>query len=161
MNRWMRAILALCVVCTPLLQSRQALAHAGPRISRFTDAGQFVDTDLCGYPIHVRWTEEGRVYRWFNADGTIRRLVVHHVFSEVARANGKAATGIDRQKLTNNHDGSYLFNGSWIFFLPDGSHIQSAGRIRVSHSFSKIFFEAGPHPVVEGRLAELFCPPMS
>ena len=161
MKRWIQAIVALCLMCSPLLQARAALANGGPRITHFVDRGHFVDTDLCGYPIHVRWTEEGRVYRSFNDDGTLRRLVVHHVFSEVDRANGKVATGIDRQKLTNAHDGSYLFNGSWIFFLPNGAHIQSAGRIRVNHRFSKTLFEAGPHPVVDGYLAELFCPPMS
>ncbi len=76
------------------------------------------------------------------------------------RANGKVATGIDREKVVNAQDGSYVFTGSWIFFLPDGSHIQNAGRLETTYD-GTILSEHGPHPIAEGRLAELFCPPMS
>jgi hypothetical protein len=31
----------------------------------------------------------------------------------------------------------------------------------VPYDFSTIVSEHGPHPIAEGRLAELFCPPMS
>jgi len=129
-------------------------------IERFTDSGSFVDTSLCGFPVHVAWREKGRVYSWFDADGNLDHLVVHHVFSEIDRANGKVATGIDREKLTNTQQGYYLFTGSWIFFLPDGSHIQTAGRSHVTYD-GAVLSDRGPHPIDEGRLAELFCPPMS
>ena len=56
----------------------------------------------------------------------------HEVFSEVARANGKVPTGVDRQNFVNDQKGNYVFTGSWIFFLPDGSHIQNAGRIQTT-----------------------------
>src|SRR5438552_7026191 len=79
----------------------------------------FTDTSLCGYPIHVRWHEEGRVDQWFDAHGNLIRLVVHHVFTEVDRANGKVATGIDREKLTSDERDTYTQTGSWIFFLPN------------------------------------------
>jgi hypothetical protein len=54
----------------------------------------------------------------------------HEVFSEVARANGKVATGVDRENFVNDQQGHYVFTGSWIFFMPDGSHSQNAGRIQ-------------------------------
>jgi len=133
---------------------------AGPQVERYRDSGAFVDRGLCGFPIHVSYVDEGRLYRWFDADGNLTLLVRHSVFSEVDRANGKVATGIDREKFVNDQKGHYLFTGSWIFFLPDGSHIQTAGRLRTTHD-DEILSEHGPHPVAEGRLAELFCPPMS
>jgi len=161
MAAWTARILALCLGCSALLfQPVHAMARSGPVISRYTDGGTFVDTELCGYPILVRWHEHGRVYEWLDADGNLDHLVVHKVFSEVARANGKVATGIDRQKLVNDQQGSYLFTGSWIFFLPDGTHIQSAGRLQEAYD-GTILSEHGPHPVDEGRLAELFCPAMA
>jgi len=161
MIRWMPRIVAVVLGCAALWsQPTHAMARSGPVISRYTDGGSFVDDELCGYPIHVRWHEHGRVYEWFDAEGNLDHLVVHKVFSEVARANGKVATGVDRQKLVNDQQGSYLFTGSWIFFLPDGSHIQSAGRLREAYD-GTILSESGKHPVDEGRLAELFCPAMA
>jgi hypothetical protein len=133
---------------------------SGPQIERYRDSGSFVDTSLCGFPIHVSYQDEGRIYRWFDANGNLTLFVRHSVFSEVARANGKVATGVDREKFVNTQKGNYLFTGSWIFFLPDGSHIQNAGRIRLTYK-GQILSERGPHPIDEGRLAELFCPPMS
>src|SRR3982750_4860354 len=88
----------------------------GPQIERFTDSGSFVDTSLCGFAIHVSWQEEGTVYQWFDAKGDLVLLRRHEVFSEIARANGKVATGIDRQNFVNDEDGHYVFTGSWIFF---------------------------------------------
>lgn len=161
MNRRTSWILALSLGCSALmLAPGQAVASRGPVIERFTDSGSFVDTSLCGFPVHVAWREKGRVYEWFDSDGNLDYLVVHHVFSEIDRANGKVATGIDREKLTNTQQGYYLFNGSWIFFLPDGSHIQTAGRSQVTYD-GAVLSDRGPHPIDEGRLAELFCPPMS
>ena len=84
----------------------------------------------------------------------------HSVFSETVRANGKVATGIDRETFVNAQDGTYLFTGSWIFFLSVGSHIQTAGRLATIYG-GTILSEHGPHPIAEGRLAELFCPRMS
>jgi hypothetical protein len=52
---------------------------------------------------------------------------------------------------------TYTQTGSWIFFLPDGSHIQTAGRIIATLDASAAFSEHGPHPVADGRLAALFC----
>jgi hypothetical protein len=132
----------------------------GPEIERYRDSGSFVDTDLCGFPIHVSYQDVGTIYRWFDADGNLVKFVKHQVFSEVARANGKSATGVDREKVVDAQQGYYVFTGSWIFFLPDGSHIQNAGRIQVTYD-EQILSEHGPHPIFEGRLAELFCPPMS
>jgi hypothetical protein len=161
----MRRRIAWIVMCclswsAMLLHPAHAESQRGPVISRYTDGGTFVDDELCGYPIQVRWHEHGRVYEWFDADGNLDHLVVHKVFSEVDRANGKVATGVDRQKLVNDQQGTYLFTGSWIFFLPDGSHIQSAGRIREAYD-GTIVSEHGQHPVDEGHLAELFCPAMA
>jgi hypothetical protein len=133
---------------------------AGPERTTFTDSGSFVDRDLCGFPIRVSWQEEGTVYEWFDHDGDLTLLRRHEVFSEVARANGKVATGVDRQNFVNDQQGHFTFTGSWIFFLPDGSHIQNAGRIQTTED-GEILSEHGPHPIFEGRLAELFCPPMS
>jgi hypothetical protein len=155
-------MLALSLGCAfVLLASQPAAAKNGPVITRFTDSGRFVDTDLCGYPIRVAWHERGRVYEWYDSDGNVTRLVVHDTFYETARANGKVAIGIDREKLTDTQQGDYVFTGSWIYFLPDGSHIQNAGRLEVPYDFSTIVSEHGPHPIAEGRLAELFCPAMS
>ena len=161
MRRRTIRILGLFLACSALVvQPATAQALRGPVISRYADGGAFVDDELCGYPIHVRWQERGRVDEWFDDDGTLDHLVVHKVFSEVDRANGKVATGIDRQKLLNDQRGSYVFTGSWIFFLPDGSHIQSAGRLQEAYD-GTILSEHGMHPMDEGRLAELFCPAMA
>jgi hypothetical protein len=160
MNRRTSWILALLVGGSALLmQSGAASASSGPVISRYTDSGTFVDRELCGYPIRVTWHEHGRVYRWFDANGDLDHLVVHKVFSEVALANGKVATGIDRQKLVSDQQGTYVFTGTWIFFLPDGSHIQNAGWAQTTYG-GQVLSEHGPHPLPE-RLAELFCPAMS
>jgi hypothetical protein len=162
MGRRTSLMLALCLGCAGLLlQSQPAVASSGPVITRFTDSGRFVDGDLCGYPIHVAWHENGRVYEWYDADGNLTRRKVHDAFIETAAANGKVARGADRETLTDNMDGSYVFTGSWIFFLPDGSHIQNAGRIQVPYDFSTILSDHGPHPIIEGHLADEFCPPMS
>jgi hypothetical protein len=133
---------------------------SGPQVEHYKDSGSFVDRELCGYPIHVSYNDEGTLYRWFDADGNLVRFSKHSVFSEVARANGKVATGVDRENVVDTQDGYDLLTGSWIFFLPDGSHIQTAGRIQLAYG-GDILSEHGPHPVEEGRLAELFCPPMS
>jgi hypothetical protein len=133
---------------------------SGPEVERYVDSGSFTDTSLCGFPIHVSYHDEGRLYRWFDADGNLVRFVKHSVFSEVARANGKVATGIDKEKVVDDQQGYYQVTGSWIFFMPGGSHIQNAGRIQLSYD-GKLLSESGPHPIEEGRLAELFCPPMS
>ena len=157
---WAKALL-VGMAATLLMATAPAIADAaGPEIETFTDSGSFVDTDLCGFPLHVSWQEEGTVYQWFDADGNLVYLKRHEVFSEVARANGKVATGVDRQNFVNDQQGHYVFTGSWIYFLPDGSHIQNAGRIRTTYD-GQILSEHGPHPIAEGRLAELFCPPMS
>jgi hypothetical protein len=157
---WAKALL-VALASALLMTSAPEMANAtGPEISSFTDSGAFVDRDLCGFPIHVSWHEEGTVYQWFDAGGNLELLRRHEVFSEVARANGKIATGVDRQNFVNDQKGPYVFTGSWIFFLPDGSHIQNAGRIRTTYD-GQILSEHGPHPIAEGRLAELFCPPMS
>ena len=157
---WAKAPL-VGLAATLLMVSAPGIANAtGPEIEQFTDSGSFVDTSLCGFPIHVSWQEEGTVYEWFDANGNLVLIKRHEVFSEVARANGKVASGVDREKFVNTQKGNYLFTGSWIFFLPDGSHIQNAGRIRLTYK-GQILSERGPHPIDEGRLAELFCPPMS
>jgi hypothetical protein len=157
---WGKTLL-LGLAATLLMASAPGVANAtDPEIETFTDSGSFVDTGLCGFPIHVSWQEEGTVYKWFDADGNLVLLRRHEAFSEVARANGKVATGVDRQNFVNDQEGHYVFTGSWIFFLPDGSHIQNAGRIQTTYD-GQILSEHGPHPIVEGRLAELFCPPMS
>jgi hypothetical protein len=133
---------------------------SGPQVEHYKDSGSFVDTELCGFPIHVSYQDVGTLYRWFDANGNLVRFTKHSVFSEVDRANGKVATGVDRENLVDTQDGFDLLTGSWIFFLPDGSHIQTAGRIRLSYG-GDVLSEQGPHPVAEGQLAELFCPPMS
>ena len=102
----------------------------------------------------------GTLYRWFDANGNLVRFTKHSVFTEVDRANGKVATGVDRENVVDVQQGDDVLTGSWIFFLPDGSHIQTAGRIQISYD-EDVLSEHGPHPVAEGRLAELFCPPMS
>ena len=156
---WAKALLV--GMATILMLSAPGIANAsGPEISTFTDSGSFVDRELCGFPIHVSWQEQGTVYEWMDADGNVTLLRRHEVFSEVDRANGKVATGVDRQNFVNDQRGHFVFTGSWIFFLPDGSHIQNAGRIRTSDE-GEILSEHGPHPIFDGRLAELFCPPMS
>jgi hypothetical protein len=156
------AIRALLVVAASLVMAiAPGMAKAsGPEFERYTDAGSFVDTGLCGFPLHVSYHDEGRIYRWFDADGNQQLFVKHQVFSEVVRANGKVAIGVDREKVVIAQDGSVAFTGSWIFFMPDGSHIQNAGRLQLSAS-GEILSNHGPHPIEEGRLAELFCPPMS
>jgi hypothetical protein len=144
-----------------LMVGAAGIANAtGPQITPFTDSGSFVDRSLCGFPIHVSWQEEGTVYQWFDGSGNLVLLRRHEVFSEVARANGKVATGVDRRNFVNDQEGHYVFTGSWIFFLPDGSHIQNAGRLETTYD-EQILSEHGLHPIAEGRLAELFCPPMS
>ena len=156
---WAKALLG--GMATILMLSAPGIANAsGPEISTFTDSGSFVDRELCGFPIHVSWQEQGTVYGWMDADGNVTLLRRHEVFSEVDRADGKVATGVDRQNFVNDQRGHFVFTGSWIFFLPDGSHIQNAGRIRTSDE-GEILSEHGPHPIFDGRLAELFCPPMS
>jgi hypothetical protein len=158
--RWTKAVL-VPVAATLLMWSDPGIASAtGPEIETFTDAGSFVDRDLCGFPLRVSWHEEGTVSLWYDADGNLVYLKRHEVFSEVVRANGKVATGIDRQNFVNDQQGHYTFTGSWIFFMPDGSHIQNAGRLRTTEE-GDILSEHGPHPIADGRLAELFCPPMS
>jgi hypothetical protein len=127
LTSWMLVVVGACALF--LLQPGLVLGKGAPVVTPFTDGGSFTDTSLCGYPIHVRWHEQGRVDEWFDAHGNLIRLVVHHVFSEVDRANGKVATGIDREKLTSDEQDTYTQPGSWIFYLPDGSHIQTAGRI--------------------------------
>jgi hypothetical protein len=58
MGRRTSVMLALCLGCAGLLlPSQQALAASGPVITRFTDSGRFVDSELCGYPIRVVWHE--------------------------------------------------------------------------------------------------------
>jgi hypothetical protein len=157
---WAKALL-VGLAATLLITSAPGIASAtGPEIERFTDSGSFVDTSLCGFPIHVSWQEEGTVYQWFDANGNLVYLKRHEVFSEVARANGKVATGVDRQNFVNDQQGNYVFTGSWIFFLPDGSHIQNAGRLQTTDE-GQILSEHGQHPIAEGLLAERFCPPMS
>jgi hypothetical protein len=157
---WTKALL-VGPAAVLLMASAPGIADAtGPEIDTFTDSGSFVDRDLCGFPVRVAWQEEGTVYQWFDADGNLVYLKRHEVFSEVARANGKVATGVDRQNFVNDQNGHYVFTGSWIFFLPDGSHIQNEGRIQTTYE-GEILSEHGPHPIAEGRLAELFCPPMS
>ena len=157
---WAKALL-VGLAATLLMASPPGIANArGPKIERFTDSGSFVDTSLCGFPIHVSWQEEGTVYEWFDANGNLVLIRRHEVFSEVDRANGKVATGFDRENFVNAQKGDYVFTGSWIFFLPDGSHIQNAGRIQTTYD-GQILSEHGPHPIAEGRLADLFCPPMS
>ncbi|HEY2803264.1 MAG TPA: hypothetical protein VGJ67_05035 [Actinomycetota bacterium] len=133
---------------------------SGPQVEHYRDSGSFVDTELCGFPIHVSYRDVGTLYRWFDANGNLVRFTKHSVFSEVDRANGKVATGVDRENLVDTQDGFDLLTGSWIFFLPDGSHIQTAGRIELAYD-GDVLTEHGPHPVEEGKLAELFCPPMS
>jgi hypothetical protein len=76
------------------------------------------------------------------------------------RANGKVATGIDREKLTSDERDTYTRTGSWIFLVPDG-HIQTAGRITAMLDTSATLSEHGPHPVADGQLAALFCPAMA
>jgi hypothetical protein len=133
---------------------------AGPEIAHYHDSGSFVDRDLCGFPLHVSYQDRGTLYRWYDADGNLTRFVRHSVFSEVVRANGKVATGVDRESLFDRQDGVFVLTGSWIFFMPDGSHIQSAGRLELN--YDEEFLSAhGPHPIAEGRQAELFCPSMS
>jgi hypothetical protein len=157
---WAKALL-VGLVAALLMTSAPGIADAtSPEIESFTDSGSFLDTSLCGFSIHVSWQEEGTVYQWFDANGNLVLLRRHEVFSEVARANGKVATGFDRQNFVNDQKGNYVFTGSWIFFLPDGSHIQNAGRIQTTYD-GQILSEHGPHPIAEGRLAEFFCPPMS
>jgi hypothetical protein len=133
---------------------------SGPQMERYRDSGSFVDRSLCGFPIHVSYQDEGRLYRWFDADGNLTLFVKHSVFSEVARANGKVATGIDREKVVDAQKGYYQFTGSWVFFLPDGKHIQNAGRLQTTYD-GQILSDHGPHPIAEGHQAELFCRPMS
>jgi hypothetical protein len=159
--KWRTSAVLLAGACALMAQSGSALAKGGPVRSTFTDGGSFTDTSLCGYPIHIRWHEQGRVDQWFDAQGNLIRLVVHHVYSEVDRANGKVATGIDREKLTSDEKETYTQTGSWIFFLPDGSHIQTAGRITAKLDTGETISEHGQHPVADGRLAELFCPAMA
>lgn len=158
-----RLISSMLVIsaCALLLDAGPAFAKGAPTVSYFTDGGSFTDTSLCGYPIHVRWHERGRVDQWLDPQGNLIRLVVHHVFSEVDRANGKVATGIDREKLTSDEQDTYTQTGSWIFFLPDGSHIQTAGRITATLDTGSTLSEHGPHPVADGLLAALFCPAMA
>src|SRR5256885_557385 len=97
--KWLTWSVLVAGACVFLLPSGSALAKGAPVRSTFTDGGSFTDTSLCGYPTHIRWHEQGRVDQWFDARGNLIRLVVHHVFTEVDRANGKVATGIDREKL--------------------------------------------------------------
>ena len=159
----MRATKVLLVgmaVCFVISFAPGVAGASGPEIERYTDSGSFVDTGLCGFPLRVSYQDVGTIYRWFDADGNLDLFVKHQVFSEVVRANGKVATGIDREKVVDDQDGSFLFTGSWIFFLPDGSHIQNAGRLEFTYDH-EILFDRGPHPIEEGRLAELFCPAMS
>jgi hypothetical protein len=157
---WAKALL-VGLGASLLITSAPGIASAtGPEIETFTDSGSFVDRSLCGFPVRVTWQEEGTVFLWFDADGNLVSLKRHEVFSEVVRANGKVATGVDRQNFVNDQQGDYVFTGSWIFFLPDGSHIQNAGRIQTTYD-GEILSEHGPHPIADGRLAELFCPPMS
>jgi hypothetical protein len=157
---WVKALL-LGLATTLLVAGAPGIASAsGPEISHFTDSGSFVDRGLCGFPLHVSWQEQGTVYEWFDADGNLVFLKRHEVFTEVVRANGKVATGVDRQNFVNDQNGHFVFTGSWIFFLPDGSHIQNAGRLNTAYD-GQILSEHGQHPIAEGRLAELFCPPMS
>ena len=132
----------------------------GPEFERYTYHGSFVDTDLCGFDLHITWRFHARATTWTDASGEATRWVQHGVFSEVVRANGKVATGVDRQKVVDGQNGSLLITGSWIFFLPDGSHIQNAGRLELTYD-GEILSDRGPHPIEEGRLAELFCAAMS
>ena len=152
-------IVGLAVSLVVLLAPGMANA-SGPQVEHYRDSGSFVDTELCGYPIHVSYQDVGTLYRWYDANGNLVRFTKHSVFSEVDRANGKVATGVDRENLFDTQDGYDVLAGSWIFFLPDGSHIQTAGRIQLSYD-GETLSEHGPHPFADGRLAELFCPPMS
>lgn len=161
MKRLISLMLVVAGACALVVSPGPALAKGAPVVTSFTDGGSFTDTSLCGYPIHVRWHEQGRVDEWFDAHGNLIRLVVHHVFSEIDRANGKVATGIDRERLTSNEQDTYTQTGSWIFFLPDGSHIQTAGRITATLDTGATLSEHGPHPVADGQLAALFCPAMA
>jgi hypothetical protein len=154
-------VLILGVATTLLILAVPGMANAsGPQVEHYKDSGSFVDSDLCGFPIHVSYQDEGTLYRWFDANGNLVRFSKHSVFSEVARANGKVATGVDRENVVDVQKGYDVLTGSWIFFMPDGSHIQTAGRIQLAYG-GDILSEHGPHPVEEGKLAELFCPPMS
>jgi len=155
------ATLLVGVAASLVMTLVPGLAQAsGPQIERYRDVGSFVDKKLCGFPVHVSYQDVGTLYRWYDADGNLTLFVKHSVFTEVARANGKVATGVDREKLVDAQQGHDVLTGSWIFFLPDGSHIQNAGRIQFSYS-GHVQSEHGPHPIEEGRMAELFCPPMS
>jgi hypothetical protein len=153
-----RGVLLLGVAATLVLALTPAVATAsrGPVRDRYRDSGSFVDTDLCGFQLHVSYQDVGRLYWWYDAAGHLTRFTKHAVFSEVVRANGKVAFGVDRTNLTNEQEGSYVLTGSWIFFLPDGSHIQNAGRIEYDYD-DEVVSQHGPHPIADGRLAELFC----
>jgi len=151
----------LGIVVSFVIALAPSIANAsGPQVEHYRDSGSFVDTELCGFPIHVSYQDVGTLYRWFDANGNLVRFTKHSVFTEVDRANGKVATGVDRENVVDVQQGDDVLTGSWIFFLPDGSHIQTAGRIQISYD-EDVLSEHGPHPVAEGRLAELFCPPMS
>jgi hypothetical protein len=157
----MGAGLAICLMSFTWVASSSGAATAqGPEVEPYSYRGSFDDTDLCGFPLHISWRSDGTRYRWFDADGDLQRFVQHGVWHEVVRANGKVAIGVDREKVVEHADGSLVVTGSWIFFLPDGTHIQNAGRLELS-SEGDTLSDHGPHPIQEGRLAELFCPPMA
>src|SRR5205085_986469 len=140
----------LGIVVSFVIALAPGMANAsGPEIEHYRDSGSFVDTELCGFPIHVSYQDVGTLYRWFDANGNLVRFTKHSVSTDVDRAN-----------VVDVQQGDDVLTGSWIFFLPDGSHIQTAGRIQISYD-EDVLSEHGPHPVAEGRLAELFCPPMS
>ncbi len=65
---WAKALLVGLAATLPITSASGVASATGPEIEPFTDSGSFVDTSLCGFPIHVSWQEEGTVYQWFDAE---------------------------------------------------------------------------------------------
>jgi hypothetical protein len=148
-----RAGPALALGLLTVLASPVAAQAAVPDHGSFFFTSTFVDSDVCapeGFDVDVIETEATHYEVFFNADGSVKQVIVHVKYTAVISANGHTIYESDTWQEFFYPDGSKTVGLTVHIKGPAGIVQLDAGQI-VFDADGAVTYIRGPHPQFEGQ----------
>jgi hypothetical protein len=132
-----------------------------PERTQFPSTFEYVDEEICDFPIEFSFESTSTVTRFFDEQGNVTRIQAHFVDDAIATnpANGKSATGHEVANVVRDvQNGTQTYNGIPLHFsVPGyGAVLIDVGRVVFDLTTGEPTFIAGPHQSIEGDVGE-FC----
>jgi hypothetical protein len=139
-------LLAAAALVTAFAPPAGAAVANAPAHGSYSFTDSFVDDEYCAFPLEVTQQESAHYTRYFNADGSDARLVIHVTVHFTIEANGRTLSENDRYQLFITPDGSTREVG--LHTHTRGEHglvLRDAGHVLFNPDGSVAFIR-GPHP---------------